>query len=49
MRVAGVLADSDINAPSHQIELKIAEEDTLITLKNEKDFMDKDIVFTFKT
>ncbi len=49
MRVAGVLADSDINAPSHQISVKREEEQTQITLENEKDFMDKDIVFTFKT
>jgi Ca-activated chloride channel family protein len=49
MRVKGVLADSVINAPSHQIDIKRDEESTFITLQNEKDFMDKDIVFTFKT
>jgi len=49
MHVSGVLADSKINTPSHQIILKREEEETFITLKNEKDFMDKDIVFTFKT
>ncbi len=49
MRVKGVLADSEINAPSHKIRKKREEETTLITLQNETDFMDKDIVFTFKT
>lgn len=49
MRVKGVLADSDIHAPSHQIRIDKNEDQTLITLAHEKDFMDKDIVFTFQT
>ena len=49
MVVQGVLADSQINAPSHRIDVNKYEDSTLITLENEKDFMDKDIVFTFKT
>lgn len=49
MKVKGVLADSDINAPSHKINIERNEEETLVTLANKKDFMDKDIVFTFKT
>ena len=49
MTVQGVLADAEINAPSHQIKIEKGEDSTNITLQNEKDFMDKDIVFTFKT
>ena len=49
MRVKGVLADSDINAPSHKIKIDENEEETSITLANGKDFMDKDIVLTFNT
>ncbi len=47
MIVRGVLADSDILAPSHQIHVDKSELNTQVTLKN--DFMNKDIVFTFKT
>ena len=47
MRVFGVLANSDISAPSHQIKVSKKENQTLITI--EKEYMDKDIVFTFKT
>ena len=49
MSVKGVLADSDINAPSHKIAIDKADAEIKITLQNEKDFMNKDIVFTFKT
>ena len=49
MTIRGVLADSRINAPSHVINIDKYEDHTQVTLKNEKDFMDKDIVFTFKT
>ena len=49
MRVKGILADSKIDAPSHQVNIIRNYEDTFITLKGEKDFMNKDIVFTFKT
>ena len=49
MIVRGVLADSDIVAPSHQVDIDKNELNTKVTLKNDKDFMNKDIVFTFKT
>ena len=47
MRVLGILANSDINAPSHQIKVSKKENQRLITI--EKEYMNKDIVFTFKT
>ena len=49
MRIRGTLADSSINAPSHTIDITRNKNDTSIRLKNDVSFMDKDIVFTFKT
>jgi len=49
MRIKGILADSKITAPSHQIVIEQKEDETLISHAKESDFMDKDIVFTFKT
>ncbi len=49
MKIKGVLSDSVVNAPSHQINIDKNEEYTKVSLMNENEFMDKDIVFTFKT
>jgi len=49
MNITGVLADSNIDAPSHKICVEREEDFTEVYFENETDFMDKDIVFTFKT
>ena len=49
MRIKGLLADSEIDAPSHKIQINREEAETKVTLQNGKGLMNKDIVFTFKT
>jgi len=49
MVVKGILAESRIAAPSHQVVLERSGKQTNITLADETDFMNKDLVFTFAT